>query len=393
MKPWDLPIIPRISPVRILTPTIYLALKDCPLRGVWSANGVSSSLPIAPKAALGMVIHKVIEGAWKGNIYSTDDFEKSWEESLQLVEANLVRSWAGRHFVPLEYSVRRYALKKELCKKTIKKILESQMRFGPLVTAQNINSCKSSNRHRLKVGQEIRLSTPSGSITGVADNIIVTENQIQIVDYKSAYWEKADSCDAHKEKFEQYCIQLFFYAALYHSQHKVWPDSLVLATIGGNEIRIPYAPREAANVLLDAKLMLSQINCLIRKSMMLSVGATMSRLAKPSHVNCRYCQYRPLCTPYWNRTVGENDNWPADLVGRIIRKGCWGDEKIFVELSLTETGKKATIIDLTPGRHPAIEENNLGVAIFSLTKGKKDDGIYKENPFTTIYCIKKRDMT
>lgn len=68
-------------------------------------------------------------------------------------------------------------------------------------------------------------------------------------------------------------------------------------------------------------------------------------------------------------------------------------EKIFVELSLTETGKKATIIDLTPGRHPAIEENNLGVAIFSLTKGKKDDGIYKENPFTTIYCIKKRDMT
>ena len=106
MKQWELPTVsPKILPILRVTPTKYLLLRDYALRGVWSASGINALLPSSPRAALGTVIHRIIEEAGKGLISSIKDFEVSWERSIREEEAMLINSWIEAHFVPLKESL------------------------------------------------------------------------------------------------------------------------------------------------------------------------------------------------------------------------------------------------------------------------------------------------
>lgn len=65
VQPGVLPRTPSIHPLKRISPSRFISLRECALREVWTANRQPSLLPTSPVAKLGTAIHKLLELAGK----------------------------------------------------------------------------------------------------------------------------------------------------------------------------------------------------------------------------------------------------------------------------------------------------------------------------------------
>ena len=68
VQPGVLPKTPSIHPIKRISPSRFISLRECALREVWTANRQPSLLPTSPVAKLGTAIHKLLELAGKGQL-------------------------------------------------------------------------------------------------------------------------------------------------------------------------------------------------------------------------------------------------------------------------------------------------------------------------------------
>jgi hypothetical protein len=355
-----------ISPIKKISPTRFVSLKSCCLKGVWESNNSPSLLPSSPYAIIGKVIHQIMEYMGEGKIETNESFEEKWDLFIKKEEKKLSDSWLENHLVPLSSSVKNYDEKKELCRLSVKSVLKSKpqtiLKYRPLPPME----C------------ELWLKTHDGICVGKADCVKVSDNFVEIIDYKSTE-------TVGPEKLKGYSTQLKLYGALYHETYGIWPSLLKIKLISDKQIEVPFTKEECEKLLNDAKKTFHEVNDIISK-----VSKTKNlilELANPSPEACHFCNFRPICTSYWEtRKSSPEELWPSDLQGKIVRKEPWGKNRIYLEVEI-ENQEIVKVVDLLPERHPALEISNSEIAIFSLNKNTKNPRIYHEGQLTVVYSI------
>jgi len=369
-EPGILPPPPPITPIKHISPSRFITFKSCPLKGVWASNNDFSLLPSSPNAVMGRVIHTIMEYVGSGKLITEDDFEKVWSLTIQHEEEKLLRSWTEKHFVPLRSSIRNYDEKKALCW---------------LVVQQNPRH-KIYHEKQLKIStiqlesNESWLKTPDNICIGRADLIRESNGHVEIIDYKT-------TDNINPEKLEDYAVQLKFYAAIYHAQYKKWPSSLKIILNNGQSINIPFTKDECKGLLESVYEIYNKTNNIINENILQKNNLLFS-LASPAPNICFFCNFRPVCTPYWEAmTLSPEKQWPYDISGTIENSGSWGNNRIFLEIKRTTSQEKVKVVGLSPDRHPDINTRYSNVSIFYLKKNKNSLNTYKEGQFTVIYAI------
>lgn len=370
-EPGILPPPPPINPIKHISPSRFMTSKSCILKGIWEgSNKDISFLPPPPSAALGKVIHNIMECAGKGGMAAESDFEKVWASIEKREEEKLLVSWTEKQFVPLSNSIRNYSEKKELCRLTVQEILG----LGKDQELQSTSGQQTKKYH------EEWLKTPDGVCIGRADYIKEANDFIEIIDYKSV--EKIEP-----ERLEDYKVQLKLYAAIFHAERREWPSSLKIMLISGRPIEIEFTQDECKELLKEVYELFYKVNSIINKKTSEN-ESLLSELAKPSPNICHFCSFRPVCTPYWNaRKSLPNGSWPNDIYGTIEESGPWGKDRIYLKLKTLDCNEEIKVINLLPKRHPGLEIGSQKVSIFSLIKDKNKLNFFKEGASTVIYAI------
>lgn len=274
------------APVR-LSPSQYFRASTCPYQLLLARTTEAQALPgvagSGGAAAVGTIVHGVLEQAATADLSTAAAFEGAWQTQLAHKEASLLRDGAG-HLLPLVYRARGYAVTKLLLRWYLAKYQ------APAVPPPG---------SALPLGPEQRLADDSGTVTGVADLIRLGVGGPEILDYKTGPIFSSNG-EMKAEIKPAYAQQLQLYAALFYEQTKTWPTRLLLADLAGNEHEVSFTEIDCLRLLNSARELLSQMQAAVAAN-------EPAHLAIPGIEQCRYCQVRALCSPFeaWAAQLGE----------------------------------------------------------------------------------------
>lgn len=363
---WQAPIqLPPFQPLRRITPTSYLELKRCLLKGMLASMRIRQCLPISLQARLGRVVHKLLCARSCGGI-RVGDFEKAWKSAVLQEEQDMLASETERHLVPIEKNAYDYYLKKIRCKNLVEK---NRSTFAYTLPPNDAYFSES------------WLETEDGLVGGYPDAIVRTGNGDIIIDYKTSELNCGGLMD---EKIEDYATQIKLYAALFHSKFDLWPSALYIVGINGSLVKIEFDEFECMQLLRDAKNLLHKINLMVRNLKNANDSAKM--LASPSNQNCKYCGYRPMCTAYVSKRSESSWGapWPYDAFGTIDEIRTLGNGSIRLKIKPLLNDKTVFIRGIQISRHAALRLDR-NCYFFNLVPDAVD-GSFTQGIYTTIYC-------
>jgi len=345
-----------LQPLKRISPSRYLSLKNCQLREIYSSTGISL-LPRSPAAHIGTAIHDMLELSVKGRMQSDEDFNSAWDNIIRRIETGMHDSPLERHLVPLNLSVFNFEVKKVLTRKMI----SAHYSYFPRTGSVGLKNA------------ETWVKTADGKISGRIDLVDKTSEGIEITDYKTGKILKNGG-----QIKEEYLVQLKMYAALYNETHGVWPDKLSLLGLDMDKVIIDVDKKECSNLIEDAKKMLNETNELIE------AGLQAEDFAEPSPANCRFCLFRPACNKYWEASK-ETGDWPLDAKGRLKDKKVLLNSTYRITLQSDKGG--SVIRGLSQNRHSYLNDDVKEILLCNL-KNDTIAGSYMENMLTTGYPIR-----
>ncbi len=382
LMPGQLLEIPAIQPLRRVSPSRYLSLKECPLREIWNSSRQQVLLPNSPAARLGTVIHRLLETAGKGVLERTNatEIQKVWAQLVNKTEQEMQLSWLERSLIPLSQSVAQYEVRKiRACKKAEQIAVAGR---------RSTSVAKGASTHKF----ESWLETRDGLVGGSIDEIQETLKGSVLRDYKSGQIMERGVGTAAAEVDEKYKLQLKCYAALFAIKYDCWPIRLEVVPLQGSEIEIPFKPSECEALLRTAVSTLTELNNRIALALSSSEEIKIVEFANPSPTNCRNCLFRPGCKPYQAaQNLSENVDWPRDVWGSVAEFKLLGNQRLSLILNRAGSGSRVIRVrglTATTDRHPAIEFIREGdeVALFNL-KGNVEREEFSETQSTVVYII------
>ena len=302
MTQGSLPSLLPLGPLKRISPSQLPLFNQCKLRATWSSNHAQALLPLVPSAHLGIVIHKVLEKAERGEIVDDKSFFSGWDDCVNQEENKMSCSWIEQHLVPLEKSAIYYEVKKQQCLLMVRELAS--------ITSHSRAKTNSDKRAL----HEVWLQTSEGKAGGYVDAILPSSEGDVIVDYKTGVIAEPDLITSGQGIRSDYQIQMKLYAALYNSMFGKWPASIELIGLDGVSHPIFFQPEECLELLDDALELLSEVNSMISTE---SRSIVLRRLASPSPVACRFCLYRPCCPSYWQKRSEQEGDWPHDTRGKL----------------------------------------------------------------------------
>jgi hypothetical protein len=374
MTPGILPPMLLLKPLERISPSQFPIFRKCKLRAIWSSCNAQALLPSPPSVRLGIVIHKILEKAGKGEITGDGGFYLAWNSRVQKEENKMSSSWIEKHLVPLEKSVHNYEVKKQQCLLMVRNMASTTKH--PFVKADS----------RKRASHEVWLQIPDGKVGGYADAIRSTDAGDVIMDYKTGAIVESEHGALASEVNYDYQIQARLYAALYNSMCGKWPASIELVGLDSISRPIPFRQEESSSLLDEARELISRINSVI-SSKTENYVIVLRHLASPSPEVCRFCLYRPCCLAYWEKREAEPEGgWSHDAKGKLKEIKILGNGLMLIKL-IPESQKSniITVRGLHPDRHPALNKNPDDVSVFSMIPGKVP-GSYGEGHLTTIYA-------
>lgn len=313
------------QPLKKLAPTLIPVFSECHLRGVWSAAHSPQLLPSSPAAHLGSIVHRLLEEAGQGAFGpdQEDRFASRWQELVSEAEKAMLESSLNRRFVPLRDHLPQLEVMKI---RTISRALE---------LSQSILGVENRVKEEAPpiFGCEMRVESSDGLIAGKIDRVIPTASGPIIQDYKSGTLYKKHNNQRRIKP--EYVLQLRLYAALYHEATGVWPHKLELVPLIGSYIEVPFSPGESINILNEARNVLIEVDETLQRFYNDWEKAE-EILAMPSPSACKFCTYRPACSPYLSREINcEDDKWPSDFWGSFDSARRVGNGRLILSVTLT----------------------------------------------------------
>jgi len=360
--------IPKIEPLRSLSPSRYTRLCACPLREILAAGMFPPLLPSSPKAVLGIIAHKLLEEATKGMFSDPQQANMRFDSLVAEWDERLGQTSLQRHFVPLNQTCVDFHVFRLRVTKAAKRIISSS--FGHI---------KTEKQHKV----ELELSSIDGTLHGRIDDVQEINGQLILRDHKSGLLFEDDESGSLQIRHE-YVVQMHLYAALYAEQYHKWPDKLVLVALNGEETHIPFTPEECARLRVETSKTLQRVNEDIRR--VLAGSAEISILADSKPDICHFCQYRPACPAYFAQRNGNTEAaWPNDICGQLISLTAAGSG--MRHLTLDVGGVVIAVRRLSDViRHPALDCIKVGAIVsgFNLRKNIGTN-LFAEGPLTMFY--------
>ena len=349
----------KVQPLKRISPSKYFAIQSCLLRELWAGNNeIPKLLPLSPTVRVGTVVHNVLEQAVKGKVQSINDATCVWNEQISVIEAEMKENWIERHLVPISKYARQYEVKKQKCMFMVESFL---------------NNWPRQSRRNTNFEAEVWLDTPDGKVGGRIDAVRVSDDWIEIIDYKTG--NIFETCTQEQNIKQEYQQQLKLYAALFYAKRGVWPSKLTIVALNQKGYDILFNKDECLRLLNDAKQKLSQINGMITST------SDAESFAQPSTEVCRYCLYRPACKAYWKARTNTGE-WPADFHGKVIDKKLQGNG--LITIFLQSEHEKAIIRGLSPVRHPFLLSNIDSLYVCNLSRDTIPN-YFEQDLLTTCY--------
>jgi RecB family exonuclease len=372
---------PIVQPIATLSPTRYTTFLQCPLRAVWSVNGVPPLLPAAPAARLGTVIHKLLQEAGEGKFVSCDiaTISERWHQLVTAEELRMASNWLERHLLPLSQSVRDYEVRRiQVCNRAsglTADVAPYHLGARPPPPGQP------------NIGFELYVSSAGGLIHGRIDAVLPAPEGPVIRDYKSGAIFEVGTQATLKHEYE---IQVKLYAALYENTYRRWPARLELVSLSGDPQVIKFDRQACSDLLNNAITALHEVNRTIYEGAS-TLEQLQVKLAKPSPKNCSYCPYRPGCSAYkQSATTPPEDGWPRDAFGYVEEIQQLGNARYMTTLHTSGGRVRIRGLDANPLRHPAILKLKPGDQMTAFNLAGRSPTAYAESAYTTIYKVPER---
>lgn len=244
-----------------------------------SFSNKSLILPPNRNIILGTIIHKIYELSQKGELQNFMDLKNKWEELIDKEKKHITDTYPT------------------LCNASINDYdkRNSAIRFALGII--KTSSSKFSTQKKYSVFSEKWLDCSSIGLIGIADKIIVDNEYVDIIDYKSGY-----VTDDNGDIKEEYRTQLHLYAAMCSHISLGIPRTLSLIDIEGKHFDVPYSQDYCKSLLYNVKETILKLNNTI------STG-NFQTIAKPDlgmcvKCNCRHaCQYRDMSIDSYYQTI------------------------------------------------------------------------------------------
>lgn len=281
----------QIQPIK---PSQHWQNRLCAYKYVLSCCPDATQLPASPRAELGTLVHKLLQ--WSSSRRATgvslSDAEKKFDELLSKREAELAAD-------PLTTSISNL---RNSCDVFLRR------RHAAITHAQHppMPNRAISSAGKTKIHTEEGLKSPDGLVTGTMDAVYECGDDIQVVDKKTGdVTERGEIKESYKE-------QLYLYAGLIDECIGRMPSKLILIDGDNRRWDLQFSPEQIRSNYRAAKEWLETIKAEISEK-----PNDVTQLAEPRPENCRICQYRPACRPYWTASRLNAGGFPSDFSSRI----------------------------------------------------------------------------
>ena len=136
------------------------------------------------------------------------------------------------------------------------------------------------------------------------DQVISTDSETRLVEFKTG------GTNPDHEK------QLHFYAGVYKASKGKMPDDLLLEYLGATKIHLATDEETSESLINQAINEKDLFNHRIR------IGQ--AQPANPSTENCKYCQYKPICSSYLSSNFVPETNSNLSVLVRVKEVGPTG---------------------------------------------------------------------
>ena len=248
-------------------------------------NNNTLILPSNQNAIIGTIIHKLYELTQKGELRGFVELKNKWEELIATEKCKLATNYPTlRNLSINNYDKRNRAIRYAMA----------------MLRRSNNNIVLESGAN--KVYSEKWLDCSELGLRGVADKLIINNDYVDIIDFKSGYVKDEDG-----NIKDEYQIQLHLYAAMCYHLSLGKPRSLYLIDIEGAYFEVPYS-LDLSNKLLDeVKDALKLLNEIV-------TNRNFHSLAKPNQTLCSYCSCRHVCQ-YREIPV---DSFYQTITGKVV---------------------------------------------------------------------------
>lgn len=277
-RAWDNVIIKTLSPSSFSWVSRGCGYQVLLQKVLSTFNNSTLSLPSNRNAILGTIIHKLYELTQKGELRNIVDLKNKWEE-LVFTEKNKL---AEKYPTLRNASINNYDKRNS----TIRYALSLMKKPNKETLAEGV-----------KVYSEKWLDCSELGLKGVADKLVVEDEYIDIIDFKSGHVK-----DGNGETKAEYQIQLQLYAVMCQHLSLGKPRSLYLVDIDGEYFEVPFSPDSSRQLIEEVKNTLEMLNGSISNK-------NFQTLVRPdlgwcSCCSCRHiCQYRSILPNSYYQTI------------------------------------------------------------------------------------------
>lgn len=287
---------PSIQDVKLrpISPSKHWMNRACAYRYILSCCPHACELPASPRAEIGTVVHKLLE--WSSTRRSqgvtAEEASTKFDELLAAREAKLAESPLTAPIAKLSKSCDVFLKRRHAA------IRHAQREPEP--------PAFSSPRTSTSAHVEQSMTSPDGLIVGTMDAVYRRGDTIYILDKKTG-----DVCVGDQIK-EHYIEQLYLYAGLVDECLGIMPSGLTLVDGDGERWDLDFTPEQIRSTYQAAKDWLTAI-----KHEISDRSTDITKLAAPRPENCRTCQYRPGCRPYWDASRLNSGGYPNDFCSTV----------------------------------------------------------------------------
>ena len=256
---------------------------------------------------------------------------------------------------------------------------------GYIITRTNIISRLLSSRNSKKNQDTFKASSELyieiDGISGVIDMVYRNDNYVKLVDFKFG-----KIYDENNQIKDQYQNQLYIYSAMYFKKYGIIPSALALQD---NNFKIYNLDPKPMDYCLDLFDDLKKINQTVSN---INSEADLQKQTKVNEENCKYCNVKVECSPYWESGIFDSEN-NLDIFGKIedIKTGVNG-----LVLFLKTKHKSDIKVFSVPKNIKRELKKIKSVAFFNLKKkmeknefsyhyGKYSDAVFIENEHSYFF--------
>jgi CRISPR/Cas system-associated exonuclease Cas4 (RecB family) len=303
----DLEVAPTVSAAESLSPSALNSLLACPRRLAYSRdpNTRTWSRP-TPRTALGVVAHALTEAAATKDLPEQTDERSAWLETrwdLLVAEQvdRLATAWPNRA-VPPPSAWPGYAITKvRLIRRLTRDAPDRANHPGQSSDLPGTRPSATTAANTAPPLPWVERTLQSDHPFGTPDLVEEVGGELRVVDLKAGVHQHEPTPDQRR--------QLLVYAGLVQAVLGRLPDVCVIRDARGAETTINVSEPDVDKVRGEAEVARQAFNS--------SLTSPRGAPAVPSKENCRWCDFRIVCSEYWRNRESDWPSTAGDTVGTV----------------------------------------------------------------------------